>query len=288
MSKVKSAISIFMSIFFLYGLVINNLDTNAYGATEEKPLIVKNFELKEKAKNFGIDTNGLTDKQLEKVIVTKENEEILEKAKKFGIDTNGLTFEQLKENVIAKENEEIIAKAKKAGISTEGLTPEQVVKKVSEEINAVTPILSEQAAKAEEKNDALKVEKKNSMGQSSLKEKTKEKEAIIAKAKKAGISTDGLTSEQVIAQINEQDKELSIKKGEENKEFIQEMAKMYGIVTTGMSFEQIEFKVKDKMMPILIEKAKELGIDYVGLSYEQLLQKVKAKEIEDITNSEKK
>jgi post-segregation antitoxin (ccd killing protein) len=193
--------------------IIDNKAAEAnYSLTPEQIKFKQRFLFLEKAKQFGIDTKGLTDEQIEKKVTEKEREIVLIKAEKFGFDIYATPYEQLKERVTMKENEEMIAKAKMAGIGTEGLTTDQVIEKVNERDKQLLLKDSKEllAKKAEE-----------------------EKKFILGEAQRLQIDTKGLSYEQIKVKVYEKLMPVLLEK-----------AKALSVDFKGLSYEQLLYKVK--------------------------------------------
>lgn len=171
------------------------------------------------------------------------NPEVVERAKAEGINTTGLTNLDVKIKLQVAWNAKFREKAKMYGIDVTNLSDDQVREQVL----------------------------------------TIENAEAIAKAKKAGVKTDGLTYSQVMAGIEEWDRENA--------------RKNFGINTDGMTYSQVIQAVQEKagkmlnakdgivnnnnsnnnskqLMDDLIVSAKAFGINYEGLSYEELYEKV--------------
>lgn len=249
-------------------------------------------------KKYGINTNGLTEKQIKDKVAVKEHEDLISIAKEYDIDTNGLSDEQIKEKVFTKQNEKIIAKAKNAGIDTDGLTTEQVIAKVNERDKKLklTGIVQSEG------NDSL----------TDKQIKYKEKCLLLEKAKRFGIDTKGLTDKQLTEKVTAKENDIKAdntadgltaeQRKYKEKCLILEKAKRYSIDINGLTDVQIVEKItarenevkankatadgltpeqrKYKEKCLLLEKAKKLGIDTNGLTDKQLEETVTAKENE--------
>jgi hypothetical protein len=172
-------------------------------------------------------------------------------------------------------NPELVGRAKEAGINTTGLTSLDVKIKLQEAWNV----------EFREKAKVYGIDTTN-LSDDQVREQvlTIENAEAIAKAKKAGVKTDGLTYSQVMAGIEEWDRENA--------------RKNFGINTDGMTYSQVIQAVQERagkmsntkdgivnnqknnnndntqLMNDLIVSAKALGINYEGLSYEELYEKV--------------
>lgn len=113
------------------------------------------MELLEKAKALGVkNAEKLTPQQLEKAVKTAELKKqafdlLLQKAKVFGIETDGKTAQQLTDEVNdAAYLATLIEKAKAIGVETEGVSPEELAQ-IVEDAEALAVEVAKHARDAE-------------------------------------------------------------------------------------------------------------------------------------------
>lgn len=183
----------FISIFAILSLCFPAI---TFAEDREKPLSNETIVIEEKTDTIPIKKLNLS---------KEEKVKLYEKAKKYNVDTESLTNEEIDQQIIAKENLERIEKAKQSGIDTEGLSLEQVNDKINEyEANMKIKNAEDEKSLILEEAGRYGIDI-TGLSYEQIKEMVYEKmmPELIEKAKELGINTNNLSYAELLTKIKE-------------------------------------------------------------------------------------